>query len=578
MIDEINTFRPELVWIALPCTLWGPWTRISYKDRPQELRRLRLKQKKLINLAIEAATVQIAVGNHVAFEHPRDSELWNKPDVKELLQMPHFQEVDFDMCSFGLKAVSDGGLLKKPTKVMCTDPGYAAALHRPCAGDHEHTLTAGQNTKPAGHYTEQFARAVVKGHKSMRKGRRKIWDSLTTAHLGGAVQDHGGPLRGPSEDLTVEKVEDGCAGISFPPHVSKSVATALRRVHQNMGHPSNNDLARHLKLAGASEESVKACHQLHCQTCKRHARSGSRRPAKVFKPLDFNEEVAVDTLHLYDLSGHKVTVLSIMDVGSGYNVVAPVSGRKAEDYTKCFLKSWVAWAGAPQSTLVDQESGLTKDFPEELEKHGIRVNYTAGQAHWQNGHIERQNEWFRQIFDRVKDHVCMQDHEVEWVLASTAQAKNYLRRRHALSGFSGWLLAWEKGYWMRKMTPLRDRPSFLLAINGRGRMRSGRLRARHTCTSRHLRAYNGLSMDDHESNTETSHKDNTSTSTGLQKQQGESPAKGKTLENGSDLGSSWGRKERTSGSHEVVGVYYVLESIFVWPSRRSWEEHFKPRQ
>ena len=83
-----------------------------------------------------------------------------------------------------------------------------------------------------------------------------------------------------------------------------------------MGHPSNNDLGRHLKLACASEESVKACHQLHCQTCKRQARSGSRRPAKVVKPLDFNEDVAVDTMHLYDLSGNKVTVLSIMDVGS----------------------------------------------------------------------------------------------------------------------------------------------------------------------------------------------------------------------------------------------------------------------
>ena len=34
------------------------------------------------------------------------------------------------------------------------------------------------------------------------------------------------------------------------------------------------------------------------------------------KPLDFNEDVAVDTMHLYDLSGNKVTVLSIMDVGS----------------------------------------------------------------------------------------------------------------------------------------------------------------------------------------------------------------------------------------------------------------------
>ena len=133
VIDEINTFRPELIWIALPCTVWGPWTRINYKDRPQELRRLRLKQKKLINLAIEAATIQIAGGNHVAFEHPRDSEIWNKPDMKELLQTPQFQEVDFDVCSF---AISDGGPSKKPTKVVCTDPGYAAALHRETMNTH----------------------------------------------------------------------------------------------------------------------------------------------------------------------------------------------------------------------------------------------------------------------------------------------------------------------------------------------------------------------------------------------------------------------------------------------------------
>ena len=68
-----------------------------------------------------------------------------------------------------------------------------------------------------------------------------------------------------------------------------------------------------------------------------------------------------------------------------------------------------------------------------MEKHGIRVHYTAGQAHWQNGHIERQNEWFRQIFDRVKEHLSTQDHEIDWVLASVAQAKNYLRRRHGYS-------------------------------------------------------------------------------------------------------------------------------------------------
>ena len=34
-------------------------------------------------------------------------------------------------------------------------------------------------------------------------------------------------------------------------------------------------------------------------------------------------------MHLYDLTGNKVTVLSIMDIGSGYHIVAPVAGRKA---------------------------------------------------------------------------------------------------------------------------------------------------------------------------------------------------------------------------------------------------------
>lgn len=57
--------------------------------------------------------------------------------------------------------------------------------------DHEHTLTAGQNTKPAGHYREKFAKAVVKGHKAMRKGRKHIWDSLTVEIRGGVEQGHG---------------------------------------------------------------------------------------------------------------------------------------------------------------------------------------------------------------------------------------------------------------------------------------------------------------------------------------------------------------------------------------------------
>lgn len=200
-----------------------------------------------------------------------------------------------------------------------------------------------------------------------------------------------------------------------------------------MGHPSNQDLARHLKLAGAKDQVVKACHQLACQTCNRANACGSRRPAKVVKPLDFNDEVAVDTMYLYDNSGKKITVLSILGVGSGYHVTRRVETRKADDYAQGFLDAWLSWAGSPNVVLVDQERGLTKDFPEVLEKHGVTVRYTAGQARWQNGHVERQNEWYRHIFDKVKEHTAMRDEGIDWTLSAVAEAKNYLQRRHGHS-------------------------------------------------------------------------------------------------------------------------------------------------
>lgn len=107
--------------------------------------------------------------------------------------------------------------------------------------------------------------------------------------------------------------------------------------------------------------------------------------------------------------------------------------------------------------LVDQERGLMKDLPEELEKHGIRVTYTA---HWQNGQVERQNARFRVMFDRVKAHVLMEDKETDWVIASVTEAKNHLRRRHGYThqhnGYLESIPGWEWVWPMEKMRQLRD--------------------------------------------------------------------------------------------------------------------------
>lgn len=60
---DIEDFRLRLVWFAPPCTVWGPWTTLNDCGRPQELRRLRAKEKVLVEFVEERARRQTAAGN-----------------------------------------------------------------------------------------------------------------------------------------------------------------------------------------------------------------------------------------------------------------------------------------------------------------------------------------------------------------------------------------------------------------------------------------------------------------------------------------------------------------------------------
>ena len=76
--------------------------------------------------------------------------------------------------------------------------------------------------------------------------------------------------------------------------IAPEVKSSLKRLHQNMGHPSNLDLARHLRLAGADPTVVEACKRLRCQVCHRNQRGASAKPATLPNLLEFNQLVAVD--------------------------------------------------------------------------------------------------------------------------------------------------------------------------------------------------------------------------------------------------------------------------------------------
>ena len=77
--------------------------------------------------------------------------------------------------------------------------------------------------------------------------------------------------------------------------IAPEVKSSLKRLHQNMGRPSNLDLARHLRLAGADPLAgavVEACKRLRC--------GASAKPATLPNLVEFNQLVAVDAFYVYD--------------------------------------------------------------------------------------------------------------------------------------------------------------------------------------------------------------------------------------------------------------------------------------
>lgn len=96
------------------------------------------------------------------------------------------------------------------------------------------------------------------------------------------------------------------------------IAATLRRIRQNLGHPPNRELIRHLRLSGASEGIVRAAEQMQRRTCDKRSKP---RPARVAQPhvaLDFNQAVAIDIIWLDTCESKALPSLNCVDMSSAY--------------------------------------------------------------------------------------------------------------------------------------------------------------------------------------------------------------------------------------------------------------------
>ncbi|CAE7263747.1 GIP, partial [Symbiodinium natans] len=223
------------------------------------------------------------------------------------------------------------------------------------------------------------------------------------------------------QKTTVEEIDEvprGAEAITFEGDhkLAAEVRSSLKRLHQNMGHPSNSDLARHLRLAGADPVVVEACKKIKCQ---------------VF--------VAVDAFTVYDCHGDKLELLMAIDIGTGYAIAGELQGHSGEAMEGTFCQMWSNTFGAPGSMVLDLESGLQKGLARFSEWHGTFIRPIAGQAHWQQGSVERCIRTWKEVWSRLVDERSGTIDESGMLLTAVNSAMNTLRRD---SGYSPSQAVW----------------------------------------------------------------------------------------------------------------------------------------
>ncbi|CAE7678552.1 RE2, partial [Symbiodinium sp. CCMP2456] len=221
----------------------------------------------------------------------------------------------------------------------------------------------------------------------------------------------------------------GATGISFGKDTPSAVATALRRLHQNLGHPRQEDLVRHLRLAGCDSNILKAARSMKCQVCDANAAPKIARPSTLPPMADFNDTLGLDLFFCHDIDDVKHAFLSVIDYGTSYHLATRVDGQSAEDIEAKFNEMWLLPFGPPKAVVIDLEGGLQAALGRMCDWHGIAVRSVATQSHWQAGVVERQQAWWKHIWDKVSYQLNIGDDEVDAAVPVINSAKNDLRRR-----------------------------------------------------------------------------------------------------------------------------------------------------
>ena len=426
---------------SLPCT---PWSQLQYLNvylhgetfarKLEAARRLSLQ---LVLRFLILCRFNRQCGGTSSFEWPKDAVGWQKPLVLQLLEENEYSTALVDGCSVGVVSKKTGGPIKKPWRfdTDCELLRDRLKVNR-CPGNHQHVPCEGGEALRSGFYPPKLAKILVKAvlEHHLRKNH---------ADVQALLMEEEQAMR--TELLCSATQEETDAFMKLSTKERTKLVEAARKLHINSGHKPPGDIARLMRKNNSPPASRAAMEAVRCSTCQEHKRPD---PSPVVS-LDQLEQtpfksISIDVKEISDKT-HKYNYLFVMCNATRFTRTLKIQSFpkgqfknvRSEEILESLESGWEEIFGVPGELKHDAEGAfVSNEFIQRMSEKGVLLRPIAGEAHWQNGLVERCIQTISASAVRLMSelHVTLTS-----AMALATSAQNHMEKVHGFSP-SQWAL------------------------------------------------------------------------------------------------------------------------------------------
>jgi hypothetical protein len=237
------------------------------------------------------------------------------------------------------------------------------------------------------------------------------------------------------KELDEEKKEP-LGNLEANPEIPFAWRSCIRHVHQQMGHPSNDALARQFARGGAPADLIRAVKTWKCASCDSRRSLKTRRKVAIPHARAPNEGVAIDVFYIKDERKHvedkregmvSYSVHCYTCCATMFTQAIVVEGdATAETNRDGFEDVWIGHYGPPRFVITDGgPENVGHVFEDFLTFWDVFHHVCVPDAPWQNGTAERNGAVLKEMILKCMQETCS---SVKRIARTCCNAKNELVR------------------------------------------------------------------------------------------------------------------------------------------------------